>query len=560
MLTALALAPALIVPAAAAADVSFAPQMKLTTSGPSGLAAGDLDGDGALDLVVASPGNSGVSVFRGTGRGRFDAPSLVSVSTAPRSVALLDANSDGLVDVAVSDTTLNSVFYRLATPSGSFDAAADTSDMPLIRTVQAADVDGDGRDDLVSVSWGNRVVVSYQLPGGGYDAGTDIPLPGALFDVATVADVNEDGRLDVVAADGFPGSVVVALQLPGGSFDTPATVSTNSLQTVAPAVAVGDVTGDGHVDVVTPNFEQDDVVVLSGNGDGTFGTAAHHPVGDGPVDVALADLNADGVEDIVTADTFGSSVSYTQSPSFAATTVPSVGGAPQFLVAADVDDDDRVDLAWTTTMSSVVVMRNTSAGSISSPTTSLAFGTTPQSTVSAAQAATLANDGDAALRVSKAEVIGTDPDDFLISGDSCTGTPVRGGGGTCTVRVRFAPTAAGARSATLRLRGDQGSGFVDVPLSGTGGAASAGPQGDPGPQGATGQQGVAGAQGVPGAPGADGGQGSQGTPGANGSQGTAGQAGAAGPTGPGGPARPGAMPASPARPRPSSASRRRPAR
>ncbi len=68
------------------------------------------------------------------------------------------------------------------------------------------------------------------------------------------------------------------------------------------SVAVADLNADGAPDLVTANRLSDDVSVLLGRGDGTFQIQQTFPVGDSPKSVAVADLNADGAPDLVTAN------------------------------------------------------------------------------------------------------------------------------------------------------------------------------------------------------------------------------------------------------------------
>jgi hypothetical protein len=117
--------------------------------------------------------------------------------------------------------------------------------------------------------------------------------------------------------------------------------------------------------------------------------------------------------------------------------------------------------------------------------------------------------------VNGVEVIGADPDDFLVSSNACAGVELRSNPATsCPVGVRFAPTASGARSATLVVS-TEGNGAVLVPLSGQGTDA---PVGVAGPAGAAGPAGPAGSDGV-GKPGPTGPAGPQGPTGARGPRG-----------------------------------------
>jgi hypothetical protein len=75
------------------------------------------------------------------------------------------------------------------------------------------------------------------------------------------------------------------------------------------SAAVADVNGDGRPDLVVANYRSNTVSVLLGNGDGTFASATNFIAGSGPFAVAVADVNRDGVPDLVTADSSGASVS-----------------------------------------------------------------------------------------------------------------------------------------------------------------------------------------------------------------------------------------------------------
>jgi hypothetical protein len=140
---------------------------------------------------------------------------------------------------------------------------------------------------------------------------------------------------------------------------------------------------------------------------------------------------------------------------------------------ADLDGDGLPDVASADAGAGTVsVLRNTGApvpsGALSAPFDSAVVGTTgPARTVTIANAA-----GSARLKVTGVQTAGAASDDFLITGDACTGAAVASGGAdACTVRVRFAPSEAGPRAATLRIR-SAGGGSYDVPLSATATAAT----------------------------------------------------------------------------------------
>lgn len=143
----------------------------------------------------------------------------------------------------------------------------------------------------------------------------------------------------------------------------------------------------------------------------------------------------------------------------------------------------------------------------------LSFGAQAQGTLSAAQTVTLRTTTEA-VHVRRLVTSGADADDFVVVGDDCAGEDLAPGD-ACTARVRFAPSATGARSATLVARSDS-AGTLDVTLSGSGGAPPQGPAGSDGSPGSSGPQGPAGAAGATGA------TGPQGAKGASGARGPAG--------------------------------------
>ncbi|ADB50147.1 collagen-like protein [Conexibacter woesei] len=177
-------------------------------------------------------------------------------------------------------------------------------------------------------------------------------------------------------------------------------------------------------------------------------------------------------------------------------------------------------------------------GNLVGPATAPDFGTQARETLGAPRTIALGSQlGRVGVTGVKVVGSGADQDgadDFLLSYDGCSGRTVDRAAPTCSVRVRFAPSVVGPRSATLRVENSGGGGTLDVPLTGTGGGAAPGAPGADGADGAKGDKGDAGAKGdagPAGAPGATGPSGPQGPAGGVGPTGAAGSTGPAGPQG-----------------------------
>jgi hypothetical protein len=171
---------------------------------------------------------------------------------------------------------------------------------------------------------------------------------------------------------------------------------------------------------------------------------------------------------------------------------------------ADLDGGDvRPNLVSTASIPAGVAVDSGAPGRATPSTASMAFGVQPLLTLSAAQSLGITNTGTGNLNIGSVHISGADPDDFIISSDSCSGVTLAVAD-SCAVHIRFAPSATGVRSANLTVPSDDDSGPTQVSLTGTGGEL---PQGPAGTAGAAGAPGATGAQGQPGAqgpPGKDG--------------------------------------------------------
>src|SRR5438552_3424068 len=286
------------------------------------VAVADVNGDGKLDLLVANfctattcGGDGTVGVLLGNGDGTFQ-PAVTYDSGGQNavSIAVADVNSDGKPDAVVTDNCVTSTCdagaggVLLGNGDGTFQAAVNyTSGGLSPSSVVVGDVNGDGKPDLLvgNIYMGNgnysRGSVGLLLGNGdgtflgpvSFDSGGEY-----AYGVA-VGDINGDGKLDLFVANFCAdstcasGGVAVFLGKGDGSFQPVVTYGSGGLDSYS--VAVGDVNEDGKPDLLVANYYSADgnyysngtVGVLLGNGDGTFQAAVSYGSG-GSGPVSLA--------------------------------------------------------------------------------------------------------------------------------------------------------------------------------------------------------------------------------------------------------------------------------
>ena len=279
----------------------------------------------------------------------------------PTSVALGDIDGDGRLDIVVIGAASNAVRVFSGQAGGTFAAVYTSYPTPgnrgfgfHPRCLKLGDVNGDGRLDVVVTNTASSSVsVLLGLASGGLAPAATYMLDqaGNTPTALALGDVNGDGRIDIALTCGSIGSnVSVLLGQAGGWFGGP--IAHYPILASGPyGLALGDVNGDGRLDAVTANSNTDDVSVLLGQSNGTLASVGSYTAGRlcNLNDVALGDVNADGQLDIIAANSYHGNVGifFGQSGGLFAPVTDYSSGArstPYSLALGDMNGDGRLDI------------------------------------------------------------------------------------------------------------------------------------------------------------------------------------------------------------------------
>ena len=348
------------------------PENTALSGNPADAELADMDGDGIVDLVISLPGvdqvvallNGGNDQTTGEWLGFSSGSISTTVGSTPAGLALGDVEGDSAIDIVVACTDDDEVWVleNQVANSGNFvgTAYAVNGHIPpelLPLKAEPVDVaignfvDGGGQDIAVANTGDGTVVILGSTALRSTPFGGGEPINVGMATSVDPIDVNDDKDLDSIAVGGKGDGTVAVVKGSAGlrGYDT---IEYYDVGNSPYEVVVGDLNGDGLSDIATADYDDGTISVLVQNVDGTYQGAASFAIGEHPRSISLGDYDVDGDLDIavVVIETGGSFIRTLRNDSFGGTLVLTIesdygfGSEPSLVRSADVNGDTSTDI------------------------------------------------------------------------------------------------------------------------------------------------------------------------------------------------------------------------
>ena len=441
---------------------------------------GDFNRDGIPDVAEVNATPAGVEIMLGNGDGSLRLGAAYSVAVFPFYAATASFRHNGILDLVFNDKLSDDVWVMLGNGDGTFQPPAPYPTTAESYMVGLGDFTGHGKIDIVTIEGTNTQGIDCDcvevLPGNGdgtFGAPITTPVPyNTGGHSITAGDFNNDGKLDA-AVGGETTSTNQIVILLGNGDGTFTADGSYALGGPIGNIATGHFTGNKKkIDLAVTNELA--LGVLLGNGDGTFQQAVYYGT-NFPTWVIAQDLDGDGKTDLAASnggvppsDPPGVSVFRGNgNGTFQAGVFYRVGGISvggDYVAAGDFNGDGKPDLVVANMEGpaggTVITLVNTGVVAFS-PTSPLNFGKQAVGTTSVAQNVSLTNTGTTELKIQSMKASA----EFSVK--STCGQRVAPGA-NCTISAKFSPTKQGVQQGTISIIDNASSKPQVIELLGTG--------------------------------------------------------------------------------------------
>jgi subtilase family serine protease len=357
------------------------PAMPLTT-GYSAVATGDFNGDGITDVLWKSGATGAVVEWLMSANGGLGSSVGLPSAAGWTAVAAADFNGDGIKDVLWQNTSTGATSEWLMSANGGLAGVFSTPAEAGSSVAAIGDFDGNGNVDVMWKNDTTGATSEWLMSSNGGLAGNPVTPSAQGYTAVAAADFNGDGATDILWQNASTGAVSEWIM--SGSGGVALNPSTPDVQGYA-VVAVGDFNGDGVADIMWQNGSTGALSewIMSRNGGVAFNPST--PAATGWNVAAAADFNGDGIKDILWKNTTsGATSEWLMSANGGVASNPVTPGAAGWNVVAtgDFNGNGTIDIMWqnATTGATSEWLMSPNGGVASNPATPLATGYTPVGT------------------------------------------------------------------------------------------------------------------------------------------------------------------------------------
>lgn len=273
---------------------------------PSPNEGADFNGDGQIDFAVSTAHHNEVRVFMGDGTGSFTEPDVYTTGDGARGLSVMDCNGDGYDDIFIANRLDDNITLLVNDGEGQFTTSTMNTTGVGESASYVVDANGDGVPDVfVGMYYSKQLALLLGDGEGGFTVSDMVTVTGSPWMIAA-ADFNGDGRADVASANSDGNRMAIAFGDGQGGLSEAIHFNAGLNSLFPLAIDLGDIDGDGDLDIVTSNYSSPSFVVFENDGNGSFTVAAildasnkascailHDRDGDGDMDISGTDEGDD---------------------------------------------------------------------------------------------------------------------------------------------------------------------------------------------------------------------------------------------------------------------------